>query len=161
MHFIPKLPSGTFSYIIIVSVFQILEPSRFVEFGASFWVLFLVILSPVMEKTAKRNKQKKKTKKTSASSPDESRKLQFRGGGPLIKQSKLAAHRTKPGPGPRLDDQGRQQRTRNRRTRPKPGNLTHPCAKRGGGYACICLYTHTYIYIYIYAYIVLHCKNKT
>ena len=80
------------------------------------------------------NTQKKKMEKPSAGSPDESRKLQVWGGGPLIKQLKLAAHRTKPGPGPRLEDQGRQQRTRNRRTRPKPGNLTHPCAKRGGGY---------------------------
>ena len=91
---------GMFLHVFFVSVFQILEPSHFVEFWASFWVLFLVILGPVMEKTAKRNTLEKKTKKASASSPDESGKLQVWGGGPLIKQSKRAAPRTKPGPGP-------------------------------------------------------------
>ena len=63
-----KHSGGMFLHVLFVSVFQILEPSYFVEFGTSFWVVFLVIRRPVIEKTAKRNTLEKKTKKASASS---------------------------------------------------------------------------------------------
>ena len=55
-----KHSGGMFLHVFFVSVFQILEPSHFVEFGTSIWVLFLVILSPVMEQIAKRNTLEKK-----------------------------------------------------------------------------------------------------
>ena len=67
MHLFPKLPSGTFSHMIIVSVLLISRPSSFVGFVTSFWVLFLVILGTFMEKAAQRNTLEKKTKKGSSS----------------------------------------------------------------------------------------------
>ena len=63
MMFFLKHSGGMFLRVFFVSVFQLLEPSYFVEFWTSIWVLFLVILGPVMEKTAKRNTLEKKRKK--------------------------------------------------------------------------------------------------
>ena len=65
MMFFLKHSGGMFLHVFFVSVFRILEPSHFVEFGTSFWVLFLVILSPVMEKPAKRNTLEKDEKSVS------------------------------------------------------------------------------------------------
>ena len=61
--FFLKHSGGMFLHVFFVSVFRVTEPSHFVEFGTSFWVLFLVILSRVMEQTAKRNTLETKNEK--------------------------------------------------------------------------------------------------
>ena len=58
-----KLAGGTFSYVLCASVIQISNTSHFVEFEASFWVIFLVILCMFMEKGAQRNTLEKSNEK--------------------------------------------------------------------------------------------------
>ena len=58
-----KLAGGAFSHVLCASVIQISNTSHFVEFEASFWVIFLVFLCISMEKGRKETHLKKATKK--------------------------------------------------------------------------------------------------
>ena len=79
-----KLAGGAFSHVLCASVIQISNTSHFVQFEASFWVIFPVILCMFMEKGAQRNTLEKSNEKGSAGNDGKFRKLQVWRGGLLI-----------------------------------------------------------------------------